>query len=157
MANVFLLQRSFQNYILAFFKYTTFDINSPSLDRENCSKSDQPIIYKIKDFLWYVFFISNCTQNWGGFFSIFIVVSMMKDSIFKKLFLQRRSRNFSWRNNNNNLLLNLMCHLCYSSMCAYLTIYLHQTSSFSVVHTYSGPLTIILVTITVSAKIREKN
>ena len=103
------------------------------------------------------FFISNCTQNWGGFFSIFIVVSMMKDSIFKKLFLQRRSRDFSWRNNdNNNLLLNLMCHLCYSSMCAYLTIYLHQTSSFSVVHTYSGPLTIILVTITVSAKIREK-
>ena len=94
----------------------------------------------------------------GRFFSIFIVVSMMKDSIFKKLFLQRRSRDFSWRNNdNNNLLLNLMCHLCYSSMCAYLTIYLHQTSSFSVVHTYSGPLTIILVTITVSAKIREKN
>ena len=39
----------------------------------------------------------------------------------------------------------------------YLIIYLHQTSSFSVVHTYSGPLTIILVTITVSAKIREKN
>ena len=107
-----------------------------------------------------VFFISNCTQNWiGEVFFHFHCVSMMKDSIFKKLFLQRRSRDFSWRNsnNNNNLLLNLMCHLCYSSMCAYLTIYLHQTSSFSVVHTYSGPLTIILVTITVSAKIREKN
>jgi len=39
----------------------------------------------------------------------------------------------------------------------YLIIYLHQTSSFSVVHTYSGPLTIILVTISVSAKIWKKN
>ena len=92
----------------------------------------------------FFYFELHSKLDWGGFFSIFIVVSMMKDSIFKKLFLQRRSRDFSWRNNdNNNLLLNLMCHLCYSSMCAYLTIYLHQTSSFSVVHTYSGPLTIV--------------
>ena len=105
----------------------------------------------------FFYFELHSKLDWGGFFSIFIVVSMMKDSIFKKLFLQRRSRDFSWRNNdNNNLLLNLMCHLCYSSMCAYLTIYLHQTSSFSVVHTYSGPLTIILVTISVSAKIWKK-
>ena len=108
----------------------------------------------------FFYFELHSKLDWGGFFSIFIVVSMMKDSIFTKLFLQQRSRDFSWRNdnNNNNLLLNLMCHLCYSSMCAYLTIYLHQTSSFSVVHTYSGPLTIILlVTIKVSAKIWKKN
>ena len=121
MAHVFLLQRSFQNYILAFYKYTTFDINSPSLDRENCSKSDQPIIYKIKDFLWYVFFYFELHSklDWGGFFSIFIV-SMMTDDIFKMLFLPRRSRDFSWRNNtnnDNNLLLNLICVINATRQC----------------------------------------
>ena len=51
--------------------------------------------------MFFYYFELHSKLDWGGSFSIFIV-SMMTDDIFKMLFLPRRSRDFSWRNNTNN-------------------------------------------------------
>ena len=62
--------------------------------------------------MFFYYFELHSKLDWGGSFSIFIVSMMMTDDIFKMLFLPRRSRDFSWRNNtnnDNNLLLNLIC------------------------------------------------